>query len=381
MNDQTVNPGLEDVVAAKTRCSYIDGEGGDLVIRGFPVDVLAEAATFEESAFLLLHDRLPTETELAEFRSVLAKNREIGEQLCGVLREAAADERSVMDALRIGMAAADLGTNSEDDEALAKRVIAVVPTIAATYWRYRQGYERVQPDRDLDHAENYLYMLNGSEPSDETAIGLRSYLNTVIDHGLNASTFAVRVVVSTESDVVSGATAGIGALKGPLHGGAPGPVLEMLRTVYETGEPERYVRDRLNAGERLMGFGHRVYRVRDPRASVLEAAAKRLYNTQNGVEQNQWLYDTARTFEDIAVDQLAQHKPERSLKTNVEYYTAVLLAGVGIPKELFTATFALSRVAGWMGHALEQLADNRLIRPRSVYQGHTSREWIPLEER
>jgi citrate synthase len=247
----------------------------------------------------------------------------------------------------------------------------------AAYWRAKGGDDPVRPRADLGHAANYLYMLTGEEPDPAAVRGLETYLSTVIDHGLNASTFAARVVTSTESDVVSAVTAAVGALKGPLHGGAPGPVLDMLRTVHASGDPEGYVRETLSAGDRLMGFGHRVYRVRDPRAAVLSAAAERFYEASG----DDAFFETVTAFEDVAVELLAEHKPDRRLETNVEFYTAALLHGVGIPKELFTATFGVARVGGWTAHCLEQAADNRLVRPRARYVGATGREWTPVEAR
>jgi citrate synthase len=282
-----------------------------------------------------------------------------------------------MDALRMGAAAANLGTGEADPREDARRTVAVLPTIVATYWRYRQGEKPVAPREDLGHAANYLFMLTGEEPTDAQVRGLETYLNTVIDHGLNASTFSARTVVSTESDVVSAATAAVGTLKGPLHGGAPGPVLDMLEDVHESGDPEAYVREKLESGERLMGFGHRVYRVRDPRAAVLSTAAERFYEATG----EDAFFETVEAFEDVAVDLLAEHKPDRRLETNVEFYTAALLRGVGVPRDLFTATFGVSRVGGWMAHCLEQLDDNRLVRPRSRYVGESDRTWTPVENR
>ncbi|MFB6206157.1 MAG: citrate synthase [Haloglomus sp.] len=372
-----LNRGLEGVTVAKTRLSYIDGEAGELVIGGFPLAELAANASYEESVFLLFEDRLPTRDELEAFRADLAGRREIGDEVRAVLRRAAAEERPAMDALRMGAAAANLGQGEADPAEDARRLVAAFPTIVATYWRYREGNAPVAPDPDLGHAANYLYMLTGERPDAAAVRGLETYLNTVVDHGLNASTFTARAVVSTESDLVSAATAAVGSLKGPLHGGAPGPVLKMLREVHDAGDPEKHVRRKLDAGERLMGFGHRVYRVRDPRAAVLSDAAERFYR-EAGDED---FFETVREFEDIAVDLLAEHKPDRRLETNVEFYTAALLHGVGIPQELFTATFGVSRVGGWTAHALEQLDDNRLVRPRGHYVGDRDRTWTPVDER
>ncbi len=377
MSDTKLNPGLEGVAVAETRLSSIDGEQGKLIIGGFPLEELAPNATFEESVYLLLHDRLPTSDELDTFRADLASRRTIDDAVLEVLRRAAAEEESAMDALRMGVAAASLGIRTDESTELARRIIAVMPTIVAAYWRFWQGESPVAPREDLRHAANYLYMLTGEVPSDADVRGLETYLNAVIDHGLNASTFTARTVVSSESDLVSAATAAVGTLKGPLHGGAPGPVLDMLRDVHEHGNPEGYVRQKLDAGERLMGFGHRVYRARDPRAAVLSTAAERFYEEAGDAD----FFETARELEQVATKILAEHKPDRRLETNVEFYTAVLLHGIGIPQGLFPATFAIARAAGWMAHALEQKRDNRLVRPVSQYVGDTGRTWTPVGER
>jgi citrate synthase len=377
MTGSDVAHGLEGIDVAETRLSTIDGEEGELVIGGFPLAELASNATFEETVHLLFEDRLPNADELESFRADLAGRREIGDEVRAVLRRAAEEEKPAMDALRMGAAAANLGQGEADPETNARRVIAVFPTIVATYWRYRQGEEPVEPREDLRHAANYLWMLTGEEPDEAETRGLETYLNTVVDHGLNASTFSARVVVSTESDVVSAATAAVGTLKGPLHGGAPGPVLEDLQAVHESGDPEGYVQEKLDAGERIMGFGHRVYRVRDPRAAVLSDAAESFY--QDGGDAA--FFEAAKRYEEVAVEALAEHKADRRLDTNVEFYTAALLHGVGIPRELFTTTFGIARSGGWMAHCLEQLEDNRLIRPSSVYVGETGRSWTPVEKR
>ena len=374
---EDLNQGLEGITVAETRLSDIDGEAGELVIGGYPVDELATNATYEESVYLLFHGRLPTADELDAFRADLADRRDVGAEVHAVLERAAREEKPPMDALRMGAAVATLGTDDGDPETDARRAIAVFPTVVAAYWRYRQGEDPLDPRADLGHAANYLYMLTGERPDEAAVRGLETYLSAVVDHGLNASTFTARTVVSTESDVISAATAAVGTLKGPLHGGAPGPVLEMLREVHETGDPEGYVRETLDAGERLMGFGHRVYRVRDPRAAVLESAARRFYESAD----EDGFFASVRAFEEVAVDALAERYPDRRLDTNVEFYTAALLSGVGVPKDLFTTTFAVSRVGGWMAHALEQLDDNRLVRPRSRYVGPSPRTWTPVEER
>jgi citrate synthase len=383
MADEEYTPGLEGVVAGETRLSRIDGEEGELVIAGFPIADLARNAGYEETLFLLYEDRLPTPEELETFSAALADRREVAPEVHDVLRRAAAEDADAMEALRMGAATASPGAAVEGggDESVAeldaRRVVAAFPTIVAAYWRYRQGEEAVDPREDLRHAANYLYMLTGEEPDEAAVRGLETYLNTVVDHGLNASTFTARTIVSTESDVVSAVTGAVGALKGPLHGGAPGPVLEMLRSIHESGDTGAWLRERLDAGERLMGFGHRVYRVRDPRAAVLSEAARQFYE---GADEDAF-FETVRTVEDVAVDLLEQEYPDRRLETNVEFYTAALLHGVGIPRELFAATFGVARVGGWTAHCLEQLSENRLVRPRSRYVGAEGRSWTPPDER
>jgi citrate synthase len=220
-------------------------------------------------------------------------------------------------------------------------------------------------------------MLAGEEPAREQARALETYLNTVVDHGLNASTFAARVIISTQSDLVSAIVGAVGALKGPLHGGAPGPALDM---VFEIGTEERaesYLRAKLERGERLMGFGHRIYKVRDPRADVLAQSAERLFRR----DADKALYALALHVEQTALRLLEEAKPGRGLQTNVEFYTALLLHGLGLPTALFTPTFAVGRVAGWIAHCFEQERLNRLIRPQSVYIGDRDRAWIPLDQR
>ena len=369
------NPGLDGVIAAETRLSEIDGETGRLTIGGYPVEELAAEASYEETLFLLLHDRLPDRSEVHSFRAELAANRALGEEVQSLLRGAADTDAAPMDALRMGLAAASL--DGDDTEVTATRVVAAIPTIVATYWRFRQGEPAPEPDPELGHAADYLRMLTGERPAEATVRGMETYLNTVVDHGLNASTFTARTVVSTESDLISAATGAVGALKGPLHGGAPGPVLEMLERVHDGTDPADYVRDRLDAGERVMGFGHRVYDVRDPRAAVLSDAAEQFYERAG----DEAFFETVRAVEQTATDLLAEHRPDHDLATNVEFYTAVLLRGVGVPRELFTPTFAVARAGGWMAHCLEQREQNRLIRPASTYVGEQDREWTPVDRR
>ena len=358
--------GLEDVVAASTRLSEVDGEAGRLTIAGYSVEDLAPYASFEEMAYLLLHGRLPESAERVRFAQDLAERRTLSRAALEILREAAAAKAVPMEALRIAVPILSLG-RKEDPLDDAMTAIASFPTIVGAYWRIRNGDGPVPVRPDLAHAAHYLHQLFGAEPSAERRRALETYLNTVCDHGLNASTFAARVIVSTRSDVISALTGAVGALKGPLHGGAPGPALDMVFEIAEAERAETVIRARLDRGERLMGFGHRVYRVRDPRADVLARAAERFYASDG----DRSLYDLARKVETTALRLLRERKPDRRLDTNVEFYTALLLHGLGLPSELFTATFAVGRVVGWAAHCLEQLRDGRLIRPQSTYIGPT----------
>jgi citrate synthase len=377
MSDQEIHEGLEGITVAETRLSFIDGEAGELVIGGYPLAEIGTSATFEETLYLLYNDRLPTQSELDEFSAELAQYRSLPDGCLEVVRSAGEAGVSPMDALRMGAAAASLDQEGEDPERDKLVIVARLPTIVAAYWRVRNGEEPLEPREDLSHAGNYLYMLTGKEPSDAQVGGLEAYLNTVVDHGLNASTFTGRVIVSTESDLYSAVTGAVGALKGPLHGGAPGPVLQMLLDMYDSGDVEGVLREKLDAGERLMGFGHRVYKVRDPRAQVLSTAAESFYQEDG----DSAFFDLAKTVEDEAVDLLEEYKPGRRLDTNVEFYTAVLLHGIGIPDELFTTTFAIARAGGWTAHCVEQLENNRLMRPRGKYVGDRDRTWTPVDER
>ena len=368
---ETFKSGLEGVVAATTSLSEVDGARGELTIAGFPVGELASNATFEEAVWLLWHGGLPTAQELEAFRAELAGKRELPDAAKSLLRDAAAANLDSMDALR--MAAGTISLASTD----AARILATMPAIVATYSRLKRGEVPVSPRPDLGHAANMLYMLTGDTPEPERVRALETYLNTVIDHGLNASTFTVRVIISTGSDLVSAIVGGLGALKGPLHGGAPGPALDMVFEIGTADRAERLLREKLGRGERLMGFGHRVYKVRDPRADVLAAAAERLFTRAGDMK----LYRLAREVEAVAIRLLEEQKPGRHLQTNVEFYTALVLHGLGFDVSLFTPTFAVSRTAGWIGHAFEQQRANRLIRPQSEYVGPRGRKWSPLADR
>jgi citrate synthase len=363
--------GLDGVVAATTQLSLVDGERGELVIAGYRIDDLAEHATFEETTWLLWHGDLPPTEQLDAFRGDLAAVRVIPDATLTLLCECAHRDLDVMDALRI--AAGTLSLVSDE----ATGIVARVPTIVAAYWRLRRGQEPVAPRTDLGHAANFLYMLSADVPLPERVRGLETYLNTVVDHGLNASTFTARVITSTGSDLVSAVVGALGALKGPLHGGAPGPALDMVFEIGDASRAEAVLRRKIETGEKLMGFGHRVYKVRDPRADVLAKAAERMFTRAGDMS----LYTLARSVEAEALRLLEIYKPGRRLQTNVEFYTALLLHGLGFDVALFTPTFAVSRVSGWIAHAFEQRRANRIIRPQSEYVGPRDRKWLPLSQR
>jgi citrate synthase len=376
-------PGLEGVVAAQTRLSHVDGEAGELIIGGYPLLELAPNATFEEVAYLLWHDRLPTAAELAALQTRFDEHQTLPAALVTLLTAAAARRVPVIDAVRMGAATLSLADPAPLDEGeaaqlwRAEALCAAFPVIVATYFRLLNGQAPIPARADMGHAANYLYMLTGKETDPDFARALETYLVTVIDHGMNASTFTARVIMSTQSDMYSGVTGAVGALKGPAHGGAPGPALDM---VFEIGDPSRAeanIRARLERGERLMGFGHRVYKVRDPRADALAQASEKLYERAG----DKSLYELARSVEGTALRLLEEYKPGRRLKTNVEFYTALVLHGVDLPTELFTPTFAVGRVGGWTAHCMEQLRNNRLIRPASEYIGPVDRKWTPVTER
>jgi citrate synthase len=370
-------PGLANVVAAQTRLSSVNGLEGELIIAGFPLEEIASRATFEEMVYLLWNDALPTIAQLADFRQALAAQRVLPLATVDILGTAAARGLPAMDALSLAAGTLILDLANADPQQQAITVLARFPVIVATYARLLNDQKPLTPRADLDHAANYLFMLSGEDVDSERVRALETYLNTVVDHGLNASTFTARVITSTGSDLVSAVVGAMGALKGPLHGGAPGPALDMVFEIENASRAETFMRQKLERRERLMGFGHRVYRTRDPRAEVLSAAAEQMYRRSGDMK----LYTLARAVEQVAIRLLAERYPQRNLKTNVEFYTALLLHGLGMSADLFTPTFAVSRAAGWIAHIFEQRRQSRIIRPESEYIGLRNRRWIALDQR
>lgn len=370
-------PGLANVVAAQTRLSSVNGLEGELIIAGFPLQEIASRAAFEEMVYVLWNDALPTIAQLTDFRQALAAQRVLPLAIIDLLGTAAARRVPVMDALALATGTLILDLANADPQQQAIAVLARFPVIVATYARLLNDQVLLMPRADLGHAANYLFMLFGKDPEPELVRALETYLNTVVDHGLNASTFTARVITSTGSDLVSAVVGAMGALKGPLHGGAPGPALDMVFEIGDASRAETFMRQKLERRERLMGFGHRVYRTRDPRAEVLSAAAEQMYGRSGDMK----LYTLARAVEEVAIRLLAERYPERNLKTNVEFYTALLLHGLHMSADLFTPTFAVSRAAGWIAHIFEQRRQSRIIRPESEYIGVRNRRWIALDQR
>ena len=354
--------GLEGVVVAATALSDVDGERGRLVIRGHDVEQLALQHDFEAVCALLWNGALPDAAEHAALRGALAAARVRAFARLPTLGDALG-AGDAMDALRAALA--HLRADDIAPALLKLEITAALAVFAAAWSRLRDDAPPLAPDPALGHAADLLRMAGVGAADAARARALDAYLVTASDHGMNASTFTARVVASTHADAVSAVVAAIGALKGPLHGGAPGPVLAMLDAI---GSPERareWIAGQLAAGQRIMGMGHRVYRVRDPRAAVLERAIEQLQAA--GARSHRLAL--ARAVEAVAVSSLHERRPERRLAANVEFYTAVILDAVGLPQALFSATFAVARVAGWLAHIDEQLAHGRLIRPASRYVG------------
>ncbi|GLQ55287.1 citrate synthase/methylcitrate synthase [Devosia nitrariae] len=350
--------GLEDVVAAETRLSDVDGAAGRLVIGGLPLDKLVAEYRFEDAASLLL--------------GRFFGNQAIDEAALAAARAEAFVHVDALDDLLLAMPPVDamrvlLGRLQDgEDVASALRLLAGPAVFLPAILRRQRGEAAIAPDPGLRHSPDILYMLRGERPSEEHAAALDGYLVMVCDHGLNASTFASRVIASTGAGLASSALAALSALKGPLHGGAPGPVLDMLDAIGQPENARDWLTAELDEGRRLMGFGHRIYRVRDPRADALKSVLERL--TATG-QVDKARIELAEAVETAALRLLAERKPDRPLLTNVDYYTVLLLEALGFPREAFTGLFAIGRMAGWLAHAREQATDGRLIRPQSRYIG------------
>ena len=369
--------GLEGIVAANSGVCWIDGDAGVLSYRGIDIHELAEKSTFEETTYLLWNGILPNQLSLREFSSQLALARELDQRIVDMLRSFPTSA-TPMEVLRTAVSAlsfydADEKDNSHDANVRkAYNLTSQIPMIVAIYDRLRKGLEVVPPDRSLTHAGNFLWMLNGEKPSATATRTLDIALILHADHELNASTFAARVIAATLSDIHSAVTGALGALKGPLHGGANEGVMRLLYAIDKAGaDPAEYVRDLLAAKKKVMGFWHRVYKTEDPRATHLRRMSEQLGKDSG---QTKW-FDYSRAIE-------LYIKTEKNLNANVDFYSASTYTMLGIDVDLFTPIFAISRIAGWAAHVIEQLDDNRLIRPRAEYIGpEYPSPYIPLEER
>lgn len=370
---RAIAKGLEGVIIDDSSICMIDGNAGRLIYRGYDIHDLAANLAFEEVAYLLWNGDLPTRTQLGDLNKRLSMERSIPVDLKATIRNLPRTSNT-LDVLRTAIST--LGTGiplKKPDISDAIAITAKMPTINAAFDRLRRGQEPVDPLPGLGHAANYIYMLTGKEPEATKVDALNKYLILLADHGMNSSTFTARIVASTWSDMYSAITAAIGALKGPLHGGAPAPALQMLKDIGSPDRAEPWIRDELKAGRRLMGFGHRVYRTTDPRAEILRDIASKTADKK--------FFELACRVEETAIRILQTEKSRKKLYTNVEFYSAVVMDSVGLPPDLFTATFAASRSVGWSANVLEQVANNRLIRPKTEYTGPRDREVVPIDKR
>jgi citrate synthase len=370
--------GLEGVVVAETSIGDVRGVEGFYHYRQYNAVELAETRSLEDVWYLMHHGELPTPSEREAFAAEVAPLRHIPTQVQSALPEIArvAPNAPPLDLLRttLSLIGAALGFRPSLDLSAAElheqamRVCAVVPTLLCALYRLQHDLEVIEPRPDLAYAANYLSMMSGEVPSAEHARGVEQYLISTIDHGFNASTFTARVITSTGADLVAAVVGGIGALSGPLHGGAPSRALDMLDAIGTVDKADAWLRDAVGRGDRLMGFGHRVYKTDDPRSVMLRSVAERLGGSK---------VELAKQVEQAAIDVLAELKPGRKLYTNVEFFAGVVMDTCGVPREMFTPTFASSRVIGWTAHILEQAADNRLIRPSAQYVGPPPPQPVP----
>ncbi len=372
---QSFKTGLEDVVAGVSSICFIDGREGRLVYRGYDINDLANHSTFEEAAFLLWHGRLPNRAELEALKAQMVAARELPAEVWRTLQSLPKGS-GPMDVLRTAVSAlgcADPDAKDNSPEANLRKSIRLTSqfaTIVAGWEHLRQGADPVPPDPALSHAANFLYMLKGQRPDEDTARAMDISLILHADHELNASTFTARVIASTLSDVHSAVTGAVGALKGPLHGGANVNVMKML---LEIGDPDRaveWVHGALAEKRRIPGFGHRVYKTYDPRALILRELSRKMGEKAGDLR---W-FEISRVVEEIVIR-------ERGIYPNVDFFSGSMYYSMGIPIDLYTPIFAVSRISGWTAHILEQLADNRLIRPRAEYVGPERLEYVPLERR
>lgn len=370
-----LDKGLEGIVAFSSRKSFIDGTKGELIYAGYNIEVLAENATFEEVCFLLWHERLPNKTELDDLHNKLRAERDIPETVYNYIRNTSkkAEPMAVLRTATSMLADTDEDAMDNSEEANLRKAIrltAKMPTIIAAYDRVRNDKDPVAPLKKGSTAFNFLYMLNGEEPGEHAERVMDLCLVTHAEHGMNASTFTARAVASTMSDMHSAVTAAIGSLKGPLHGGANTAVMNMLKGLEKDTDIEAFIKQKLANKEKIMGFGHRVYKTFDPRATLLRTMARDLAREVD----MQYLYEWSETI-------LRVMKEEKNIDPNVDFFSATVYYSMGIMPDLYTAIFAMARISGWSAHYIEQMNNNRLIRPRQLYLGEKNLSWVPVEQR
>ncbi len=373
-DDKVYVRGLRDVAACQTRISFVDPLGA-LYYSGYDIDRLIGRVCFEEVVYLLLHNKLPTQSELDAIRSTLVSEMKIPKQVTTCLKNTNKKSHP-MENLRTAVSQLGEYDSNQDDHSEAAniqralKIIAKVPTIVATLYRVRNKQDLVAPKTEYGFAENFLYMFRGKPADVEEKAALDRFMILHADHGLNASTFAARVTASTFSDMYSAVTSAIGTLRGKLHGGASERVMGMLLDVDNVGEVDAYIQGMLFDGKKIMGFGHRIYRAEDPRSRHLRKVGKTLCRRIGRMD----LYRKCRKIQDVV------HK-ERKIYPNVDFYAAIVLNALGVPKEFFTPFFASSRIAGWTAHILEQYSEAVLMRPTSGYLGAYGTKFVPIGKR
>ncbi|MCA9734791.1 MAG: citrate synthase [Deferribacteres bacterium] len=377
-NKHTYNEGMEGVLATTSEICHINGKEGKLIYRGIPIEELAEKSTFEETSYFLLYGELPTRKELDDFDARLKANRALPQEVLSIMKQMPS-QSNTMQFLRTVVSLLGLYETKSDEHTVietsheAEKLIAVFPTIVAAIQRLREGKEPIAPDNSLGHAANLIYMVNGEKPDEFAARVLDICLILHAEHGFNASTFTSRVVISTLTDVHSAITAAIGSLRGPLHGGANEGVMHLLNEIGSLDKVEEIIKIKLETKAKIMGFGHRVYKVLDPRARILSQYSERLAQ----ITGNETYYAMSKKIEDI----MKREVGDRGIYPNVDFFSASVYHYLGFKLESYTPIFAVSRISGWAAHVMEQLRENRLFRPSSVYLGDIDRKYISISER
>lgn len=370
-----IDKGLEGIVAFSSRKSLVDGQKGELIYAGYNIDDLARNATFEEVCFLLWHERLPDNAELDDLNKTLAAERDLPEEIYSYIRNTNPDSEP-MAVLRTGVSMlADFDEEATDISVEATyrkslRLTAKMPAIIAAFHRMREGKEILRPLKEGSIAFDFLYMLNGEKPGAKAEKTMDICLILHAEHGMNASTFTARAICATQSDLHSAVTGALGSLKGPLHGGANTAVMNMLKVLDRDTDIEAFIRSKLAKKEKISGFGHRVYKTYDPRARHLSAMAEGLAK-EVGME---YLYDWSERIVKVMKD-------EKNIDPNVDFFSATVYYSMGIDTDLYTCIFAMARISGWTAHYIEQLRNNRLIRPKALYLGEKNLPWTPIENR